>query len=1524
MVSVKGYIFLMGLVLLTPACWAQRGPGGVSYEQDDWVPTDTTIAGWVPSPQSTCRIWLDASTLSTLADGDPITVWNDISRSYINDAAAVVNAEIPPYFREDPANSINGFPVVTFEEGRFLQLISSLDLNLDKLTTTKSVFFAFRTSTDVAQPQVLYEEGGCARGFNIYIQGGFIYVGAYDLNIQGPNNTGTGGPWNNGRDFDNTPQWGYTFVRTPIQANSTYVLSAQFSAPTPGVIHNNTNPNPNFFIRGWLNGQLFDTIDYSTSNQTNTLGSNTGINGIGTLWSHPDPIGLGAVNTAFLWHETRTCNATGTRFFQGRFAEFAYYNDLLNETQRIILQNYLASKYFANAIADDKYNHKANYGVEVIGIGQQTNSASNRHLRSQGRNPFEISVQGTQLTSGNQYFLTGHNNQPLTWTATGVPDNSPNIRRLRRIWRVDETGVNMGAIRFRVDTMDLPTLPAGFGKMVLLLDETNPNFPNFSLGTTKVLELFSSDGRFFEIDYDFPDNSFFTLAMLRPEVNFTLVEDVAIEGNPPPAAVAASAEVRLNYQPSPLSGPFTVDYMYNEVTALQGSDFDYNPAVQAAGVTIPAGQRTALIPFQIINDLISESPSSELFRIILLQGANTTPGLFIGSRDTLEFLIYDNDSPPIARFEFATSNVLESTPLHLIKVLRFGDLSGTSTVRVRRAASPNQGTATYGTDYTLQSAAGWQDGASNRNIVLTFAPGEFEKTIQIDIFDDNIYENEESINLILQPLTNISVQAGEVTHQARVLNDEPLPTAYFVTPVQNGFESFGDPKILIEIDRPSAFDTEVSYVVNGVLSTASLGVDYNIQTPGVVQIPAMATQSWPNLLVYADLEDESDETVVLELTGAVNATLGAQSEHTYTIVDYAPFEWRGAAGVGRESDNIIWVDADLMSGSHNQSLASIPNFSPRNIDLLQSNPANQATLQTTSNLINSRKSLLFDGSDFYNSSRHPAINQSGSFRCKWYHFVVRTGSNVSSGFQVLYHQGLGNGNRGLSIYITGSRVFMNVWQRTNAPTWGGTNTDVRGASSITISPNTAYLVSCHMDLDSPEPFKVYINGQKGSMLPNPNPLPVGAEFLGDNSDPFLGRIGSATRFHGNAAVQGPGHGFVGFISEFIKYNEPQMNETRRRIIENYLSAKYNIALFNAETPQVFQTAFANAATPDLNFGHQVAGVGVGADFVQDVHLDGQGPGQMRVRITNPAGLQSLVMWGHNNVPLNHSWPWSGAALPTPVVERSGRVWKVFKTLANQEVNILLHFSGIQDAPAFPVADVKLLYHTNANPQDFSNATIVHADTIRSGSVAEFRNLNLPAGSYVTLATTSSILPLPISLLHFTGRLLLNGVELRWATATEVNNDYFDIERCGPERQWRSIARVPGAGNASLRLDYVHMDYEPLIGVSYYRLKQVDFDGTYTYSEPIAIVNTTFGESDDLWLYPNPSSGGSVLVRLPKAYRGQPVRVQIVNMHGAPVYSDVYPAESELHELRYGTLAQGIYAVHVLLPASTLTARLVVQ
>ncbi len=142
-------------------------------------------------------------------------------------------------------------------------------------------------------------------------------------------------------------------------------------------------------------------------------------------------------------------------------------------------------------------------------------------------------------------------------------------------------------------------------------------------------------------------------------------------------------------------------------------------------------------------------------------------------------------------------------------------------------------------------------------------------------------------------------------------------------------------------------------------------------------------------------------------------------------------------------------------------------------------------------------------------------------------------------------------------------------------------------------------------------------------------------------------------------------------------------------------------------------------------------------------------------------------------------------------------------------------------------------------------------TLAAGTVSTVAPFSFTGVVTFTLASVDFTNPLPIDLLSFNAKQNKETVDLDWVTATEINNDYFEIERSIDGIEFKELLRVDGSGTTSRTHEYGAVDTDPLPGLSYYRLRQIDFDGKYSVSDPVAINFS--GEKTKLVLYPNPSA-----------------------------------------------------------------------
>jgi hypothetical protein len=99
------------------------------------------------------------------------------------------------------------------------------------------------------------------------------------------------------------------------------------------------------------------------------------------------------------------------------------------------------------------------------------------------------------------------------------------------------------------------------------------------------------------------------------------------------------------------------------------------------------------------------------------------------------------------------------------------------------------------------------------------------------------------------------------------------------------------------------------------------------------------------------------------------------------------------------------------------------------------------------------------------------------------------------------------------------------------------------------------------------------------------------------------------------------------------------------------------------------------------------------------------------------------------------------------------------------------------------------------------------------------------------------------------------VQLGWLTASEENSSHFEVERSSDGRNFTTLATVNAQGNSSSPVTYAEADMSPLSATSYYRLRMVDLDGTFSYSKTVAVSSASAGLQ--VRAYPNPSKGSSV-------------------------------------------------------------------
>ncbi len=147
------------------------------------------------------------------------------------------------------------------------------------------------------------------------------------------------------------------------------------------------------------------------------------------------------------------------------------------------------------------------------------------------------------------------------------------------------------------------------------------------------------------------------------------------------------------------------------------------------------------------------------------------------------------------------------------------------------------------------------------------------------------------------------------------------------------------------------------------------------------------------------------------------------------------------------------------------------------------------------------------------------------------------------------------------------------------------------------------------------------------------------------------------------------------------------------------------------------------------------------------------------------------------------------------------------------------------------------------------------ETIVTNTAHIFFDFNPAVVTNITLNTLVYQLPdpgpLPVELVEFSATPEKDKVRIRWKTLSEINNDYFTVEKSLDGHHYFEIGTIKGAGTSSNSNNYLLTDYEPVHGLQYYRLRQTDFNGDREVFEPVSV---RWSKETKYFVYPNPSDG----------------------------------------------------------------------
>lgn len=616
----------------------------------------------------------------------------------------------------------------------------------------------------------------------------------------------------------------------------------------------------------------------------------------------------------------------------------------------------------------------------------------------------------------------------------------------------------------------------------------------------------------------------------------------------------------------------------------------------------------------------------------------------------------------------------------------------------------------------------------------------------------------------------------------------------------------------------------------------------------------------------------------------------------------------------------LWLDASKIVANNGDLINGWADQSGHNAEGSQSSSTRQPEYDTDASP-NSQPTLIFDGSNDYfdgNLAANPAApltivsvanfsslhQPSGDFDNDYVVSIGSTGSTSTEHFGIARRRDENNTGQG------GSGGGQN---QDRYYSWTGLGTSL----GPEITGQTWTFITATHDISS-QRHEVYFDGVKQT---SPSPDYTG-NIATTASDFNIGRWLGSSSDNQNY--------MNGEIAEVILFDEV-LNAAKLNILHSYLAAKYEIDFTIADGDRYIGDCSAIVAMTDCtvahNFDMDVAGIGTeGTGGASVSHTSASSAGMniaMTAAETNDNGVNDTfddgdyIMFGHNQAENEKATDEDISTTTSAVEGRIQRVWFLDITESDATgmlTGVTFDFSELTLTvfPAGSASNYKLLFRTdNTSGNDWT--ILASADAV-SGDQVTFSDVSFTQDGFVTLGTlTESDSPLPVKLVDFDAQRneVDDKVDILWSTASEEGNYGFLIERSANGLDFEELYFVEGQGSSNGLVYYQEADLKPLNGPNYYRLKQIDFNGNYSYSE-LRRVDFERVHTESLHAYPNPAvnrlrvelplkeQSGKLFLRdqTGKVLIHHEVREESIDLDLTPLTSGLYMLEA-----RWGTEVQ---------------------
>lgn len=403
--------------------------------------------------------------------------------------------------------------------------------------------------------------------------------------------------------------------------------------------------------------------------------------------------------------------------------------------------------------------------------------------------------------------------------------------------------------------------------------------------------------------------------------------------------------------------------------------------------------------------------------------------------------------------------------------------------------------------------------------------------------------------------------------------------------------------------------------------------------------------------------------------------------------------------------------------------------------------------------------------------------------------------------------------------------------------------------------------------------------------------------------------------------------FSGDIAETIVFNQA-LDEDERTRVESYLAIKYGITRVVTGLSEAAEDYLAGDG--DVIWDIDAQGVtyhndifGIGRDDLSCFE-------QVKSKSEN---ADALVTFDNNgSFGTDDSWLVSGndnAVIeatenferPAAIKSRLNREWRIQETGTVGTIKLSYDLSTVTGPSGIGTNNLNQTRLMVDDDGNFGNGgtTLISPSAIDGTNDIVTFDVDFTNGQYYTLGSIE-VAALPITLISFEIKSYKEDkVKLEWVSASEINNAFYTIERSNDGVNFKSIANIDGAGNSDAVLFYSHIDLNPTSGISYYRLKQTDFNGEFTYSE-IRSVKIERKFVAEYKAYPNPINKGETLRIGFNVDRDQSLQLTFLNTKGQLVKREVRDvlATQAYIEVSTDKLSRGLNLIRILDENRTLT------